>query len=124
MSAGGAEQPGAVFDWSSLYNEGPPGSEDPLELLVREHPDRALLLYNGACGRCRTLSWLCVVLSFGLIRRESILSERAYELYRHHPEFKGRLAMVDGGEITLDGQVFGAVPRFVWRRLTRRQPRS
>lgn len=94
-------------------------------------PDRdpAVLLYAGACPKCRFLSALLVKLSLGAMRRLPMEREEARRFYFvEHPEAKGLPALAEGDRFTYGWRVVLAVPRLIlrtwWTALTRRSQES
>lgn len=91
--------------------------------------DRPVLLYRGACPKCRVLSRLAVLASLGSIRREPIGSARAEALNDAYPGTHGQLTLFIDDAATTGWRV---IPRAaghvlaVWRdRLLRiANPRS
>jgi hypothetical protein len=92
--------------------------------------DKAILLYAGACPKCRFLSALLVKLAIGSMRRVPMEREEAWHFYFvEHPEAKGLPALVEGERFTYGRRVFFAVPRLIlqtwWSALTRsRRPET
>jgi predicted DCC family thiol-disulfide oxidoreductase YuxK len=88
-----------------------------------------VLLYAGACPKCRFLSALLVKLSLGAMRRVAMEREEAKQFYRvEHPDAKGLPALSEGDRFTFGWRVFFAVPRLIlqtwWHALTRRNPET
>lgn|GEM_PF-1463513 len=55
----------------------------------------AVLLYRASCRRCRLLSGLSVVLSFGALRRVPLEGAEAQRLYECYPATRGKLALIE-----------------------------
>lgn len=85
---------------------------------------RAVLIYNAACGPCRRLSVLAVILALGQARRCEVDSREAADLLAQRPELRGKLVLLHGGggplrmrEAAMGWGVFPALPRAVFRGL-------
>lgn len=72
-----------------------------------------VLFYRGTCPRCRLLSHVITLLSFGGVTRLPIGSRDAERLYELYPESRGKLALVVLGRV----YVGAALPSGAWRAL-------
>jgi predicted DCC family thiol-disulfide oxidoreductase YuxK len=82
---------------------------------MRNHDARFVLLYAGACPKCRAVSRILIALSLGTMRRVPMEREEAHAFYDARPEARGRPALVAGEELTYGWPVVLAVPRLLAR---------
>lgn len=83
----------------------------------------AILLYAGACPKCRWMSFVIEKLALGALTRVPLERAEAFDFYREHPEAHGRPVLLDEGRLTFGWRVLHSVPRLIltvwWRRLRR-----
>jgi hypothetical protein len=81
-----------------------------------EYDPRPVLLYAGACPKCRFLSALLVWLSLGSLRRVPLDRPDAEQFYdRDHREARGRPAIVEDRRIIYGWRLILALPRLIAR---------
>ena len=90
--------------------------------------EKAILLYAGACPKCRFLSRMIIILALGSMTRVTLDRAEAEQFYRvDHLEARGKPALVEGETMTFGWRVMIAVPRLIlktWWSLLRSPFRS
>ena len=83
---------------------------------MAKYRDQAILLYAGACPKCRFLSRLIVILALGSVRRVPLDRAEAENFYRvEHRDARGKPALVEGEKMTFGWRVVVALPRVLVR---------
>lgn len=68
-------------------------------MLTPSQPEPALLIYRATCAKCRRISAVILVLALGSLRRLSLDSPRARDIYARHGVETAKVGVFYGGTL-------------------------